>query len=357
MDTVVITRTFAGDLDGMVAHCRSLKSRQSWPGAVLEYEQPGSLDYAVGIRLKSATMIEIKVHEALGELDRSADGQRFDTSGSANWPDGLSGIASEYLFTTGPDGRNTLRLTYSYTAPSRSLVKPRDLPAFHDAMERVVQLYVEDLIETQTGAPAGVPGESAPAIGASEAPTAAPTEKAAAPAPVEDAAGRSEAVVDLGAAAVGMETVTVSREFEQPVEQLVAYTRTLGSRGAWPGSQLEFEGEDQLIFGVGMRLRGATMTDITVEEKLGPNEQLADGEVRFRTVQRVTWPEGHADGLCEYRFIPGDATSPNTVQFTYAYAPPSTKLVKTKQLPAFRQAMYAVANRYLKNLSRDLERV
>jgi|GEM_PF-3686216 len=147
-----------------------------------------------------------------------------------------------------------------------------------------------------------------------------------------------------------METVVVTRGFEGDVEQMVSFCRTMKSREYWPGAVPSYASGYTLIYNVGLRLTGATLTDIEIDEKLGEVEHLDEGAVRFRTTQRVTWPAGHADATTEYLFTPGEDDVPNTLQFTYAYEPPSTKLVKTRALPAFHAGMEAVAGIYVKAL-------
>jgi hypothetical protein len=148
-----------------------------------------------------------------------------------------------------------------------------------------------------------------------------------------------------------METVTVSRSFENDLEAMVAYCRTMKSRENWPGAVPSYASGYTLIYNVGLRLSAASMTDIEVDEKLADIEHRGDGSVAFATTQRVTWPDGHADASTEYVFSPGGAHGPNTLQFTYSYEPPSTKLVKTKALPEFRSGMEKVAGIYVKGLT------
>lgn len=147
-----------------------------------------------------------------------------------------------------------------------------------------------------------------------------------------------------------MDSVSVERTFTATLDEFVAFTRTLNSRKCWPGSVLEYEEPHTLHYGVGMRLSAAMMTDISVVDSLGEVERLEEGEIRYSTTQKVLWPDGHADAITEYVFIPGRNGTENTVRFTYSYPPPSTKLVKTKALPAFHDAMEKVAGRYLKSL-------
>ena len=148
-----------------------------------------------------------------------------------------------------------------------------------------------------------------------------------------------------------METVTVSRSFENDLEAMVAYCRTMKSRENWPGAVPSYASGYTLIYNVGLRLSAATMTDIEIDEKLDDIDHRGDGSVVFSTTQRVTWPDGHADATTEYLFRPGDAEHPSTLQFTYSYEPPSTKLVKTKALPEFRSGMEKVAGLYVKGLT------
>jgi hypothetical protein len=148
-----------------------------------------------------------------------------------------------------------------------------------------------------------------------------------------------------------METVTVSRSFQNDLEAMVAYCRTMKSRENWPGAVPSYASGYTLIYNVGMRLSAATMTDIEIDEKLDDIDQWADGTVVFRTSQRVTWPDGHADATTEYRFSPATGEAPPSLQFTYSYEPPSTKLVKTKALAEFRSGMEKVAGIYLNGLT------
>jgi hypothetical protein len=148
-----------------------------------------------------------------------------------------------------------------------------------------------------------------------------------------------------------METVVVNRAFTNDIENMVAFCRTMKSREAWPGAVPSYARADNLVYNVGMRLSAATMTDIEIDEKLDKVDHLGDGAVVFHTTQRVTWPTGHADASTEYLFRPGTDGEPNTLQFSYSYEPPSTKLVKTKALPEFHAGMQKVAGIYLKSLT------
>jgi hypothetical protein len=152
-----------------------------------------------------------------------------------------------------------------------------------------------------------------------------------------------------------METVSATRTFDGDVEAMVQYCRTMKSRENWPGAVPSYASGYTLIYNVGMNLSGAAIVDIEVDEKLGEIEHLTDGGVRFATTQRVTWPTGHADATTDYLFIPADDTAPSTLRFTYSYEPPSTKLVKTKALPAFHAGMEAVAGSYLKGLVKSAQ--
>lgn len=145
-----------------------------------------------------------------------------------------------------------------------------------------------------------------------------------------------------------MESVTVSKPFEGDLRAMVDRCRTLDSRKLWPGAQLMGGGADTLYYMASMRLKAAAMTDIDIEEKLAPVEEASGGGQVFRTTQRISWPDGVAIGETEYLFTPG---SPNTLTFTYRYEAPSTKLVKSKALPAFREGMEKVARRYVDSLT------
>ena len=108
-----------------------------------------------------------------------------------------------------------------------------------------------------------------------------------------------------------METVTASQKFSGNLDEFVAYTRTLSSRTNWPGAVLEYEQPDTLHYSVGLRLKGAAITDIHIEDKLGEVERLEDGAIVYSTTQKVLWPAGHADAITEYRFTPRRGRDPH----------------------------------------------
>jgi hypothetical protein len=147
MDTVVASRSFDGNLDALVAYCRTLNSRMNWPGAVLEWEQRGTLYYTVGMRLKAATMTDVQVEEKLFDVERADTGVvRFETFQRCTWPHGHADARCNYLFVPGANGApNTLQLAYTYDTPSGGLIKARELPAFHEAMQRVADAYLAKL--------------------------------------------------------------------------------------------------------------------------------------------------------------------------------------------------------------------
>jgi hypothetical protein len=144
-----------------------------------------------------------------------------------------------------------------------------------------------------------------------------------------------------------VDTITVSRTFDSDLEEMVARCRSLDGRMCWPGAIPKWETAETLYYQVSMRLKAATMTDIDLEEIVGPREDH-DGVTVFRTTQRCTWPDGVANASTEYRFTPG---TPNQLTLTYLYELPSTKLVKTKNLPAFHQGMERVVGLYLDRLT------
>jgi hypothetical protein len=147
MDTVVASRSFEGNLDALVAYCRTLNSRINWPGAVLEWEQRGKLFYTVGMRLKPATMTDVQVEEKLFDVERRDNGVvRFETFQQCTWPHGKVEARADYLFVPGVNGApNTMQLAYTYETPTGGLIKSRELPAFHEAMQRVVDAYLAKL--------------------------------------------------------------------------------------------------------------------------------------------------------------------------------------------------------------------
>lgn len=144
-----------------------------------------------------------------------------------------------------------------------------------------------------------------------------------------------------------MDPISTSRTFESDLEDMVARCRSLDGRMCWPGAVPNWETAETLYYQVSMRLKAATMTDIDLEETLGPREET-DGVVVFRTAQRCTWPDGVANASTEYRFTPG---TPNTLTLTYLYDPPPAKLVKPKNHPHFHHGMERVVGLYLDRLT------
>jgi hypothetical protein len=142
-----------------------------------------------------------------------------------------------------------------------------------------------------------------------------------------------------------VDTVTVSKTYVGKAGEMLERCRSLEARRCWPGAVLMSAAGSTLYYQVSMRLKAATMTDIDVEETLSDVSRAEDGTLSFTTTQRCTWPDGVAVGATEY------VIGPDTLTFTYRYEPPSTKLVKTKQLPAFHEGMEKVATRYLAGLT------
>ena len=140
MDVVVSSATFSGSTEAFIGFCRSLDSRQCWPGAALSMATPDALYYMVSMRLKSATMTDIDIEERIGPLEQTPQGVRFGTTQRCTWPDGVALGETEYLF----EG-NSLTFTYRYEPPTTKLVKTKDLPKFHDGMEHVATRYLAGL--------------------------------------------------------------------------------------------------------------------------------------------------------------------------------------------------------------------
>jgi len=148
METVSATSEFTGDIHAMVARCRSLQSRDCWPGAVPGMSVGTRIIYGVAMRLQAATMTDIEIDEHVHEPEGLDDGSlRIRTTQRVTWPDGHEDAMTEYLFTPGAPS-HTLQFTYTYETPSKKLVKPKERPKFHSAMGRVAQRYVANLTKT-----------------------------------------------------------------------------------------------------------------------------------------------------------------------------------------------------------------
>ena len=148
METVSATSEFTGDIHQMVDRCRSLQSRDCWPGAVPGMSVGTRMIYGVAMRLQAATMTDIEIDEQVHEPEELDDGAlRIRTTQRVTWPDGHEDAMTEYLFTPGVPN-HTLQFTYTYATPSKKLVKPKERPKFHSAMQRVAQRYVANLTKT-----------------------------------------------------------------------------------------------------------------------------------------------------------------------------------------------------------------
>ena len=149
METVSATSEFTGDIHEMVDHCRSLQSRECWPGAVPGMSVGTRIIYGVAMRLQAATMTDIEIDEHVDEPEELDDGSlRVRTTQRVTWPDGHEDATTEYLFIPGSPN-NTLQFSYTYGTPGKKLVKPKERPKFHRAMERVAQRYVANLTKTR----------------------------------------------------------------------------------------------------------------------------------------------------------------------------------------------------------------
>jgi hypothetical protein len=148
METVSATSEFTGDIREMVDRCRSLKSRECWPGAVPGMSAGPRLIYGVAMRLQAATMTDIEIDEHIDEPEELDDGSlRVRTTQRVTWPDGHEDAMTEYLFVPGAPN-NTLQFSYTYGTPGKKLVKAKDRPKFHSAMKRVAERYVTNLTKT-----------------------------------------------------------------------------------------------------------------------------------------------------------------------------------------------------------------
>lgn len=148
METVTATSEFTGDIREMVDRCRSLQSRDCWPGAVPGMSAGSRIIYGVAMRLQAATMTDIEIDEHLNEPEELDDGSlRLRTTQRVTWPDGHEDAMTEYLFIPGAPS-HTLQFTYTYGTPSKKLVKAKERPNFHRAMGRVAQRYVANLTKT-----------------------------------------------------------------------------------------------------------------------------------------------------------------------------------------------------------------
>jgi hypothetical protein len=105
-----------------------------------------TLYYQLGMQLKAATITDLDVEEVLSPVETTADGASFTSTWRLTWPDGVGNSTSLYAFRAGTP--NTLEFTYSYDAPSTDLIKTKNLPKFHSAMEHIAKRYLDRLTES-----------------------------------------------------------------------------------------------------------------------------------------------------------------------------------------------------------------
>lgn len=148
METVSATSEFTGNIREMVDRCRSLQSRECWPGAVPGMSVGTRLIYGVSMRLQAATMTDIEIDEHVDDPEELGDGSlRIGTTQRVTWPDGHENATTEYRFVPGAPN-HLLVFSYTYETPGKKLVKAKDRPKFHAAMQRVAERYVASLTKT-----------------------------------------------------------------------------------------------------------------------------------------------------------------------------------------------------------------
>lgn len=143
MESITVTRPFEVELSSMVQRCRHLEARALWPGASVDAELPQTLYYTLGIRLKAAELTDVAVEEKLGPVELEGGDTVFRCTHRCTWPDLVVNATSEYRFPAGPTQQ--LRFTYAYERPGPKIVKPKNLAAFHQALERVIGRYLDRL--------------------------------------------------------------------------------------------------------------------------------------------------------------------------------------------------------------------
>lgn len=149
MESTTHTQTFDSDLQEMVQWCRTLDSREQWPGTTTMGRRENKLSYMISIRIKSGSMADADTEEIVGPVSESGGVVEFTTEQTCIWPEGVNHNSTRYRFT--PGAPNTLEFTYSYETPTTKLVKTKNLPAFRGSMAKVVGIYVDKLV---TGRPA-----------------------------------------------------------------------------------------------------------------------------------------------------------------------------------------------------------
>lgn len=147
MRSLTCSTTFDSSLDAMVDYCRSLDSRERcWSGALANHESESTLYYQLAMKLKAASITDLDVEEVLSPVEKTADTVSFKSTWRLTWPDGVGNSISQYTFRAGSP--NTLEFSYSYDAPSTDLIKTKNLPKFHSAMEHIAKRYLDKLTES-----------------------------------------------------------------------------------------------------------------------------------------------------------------------------------------------------------------
>src|SRR5438552_15499636 len=102
METVSATSEFTGDIHEMVDRCRSLQSRECWPGAVPGMSVGTRIIYGVAMRLQAATMTDIEIDEHVSEPEELDDRSlRVRTMHRVTWPGGHGDAVTEHMINPG----------------------------------------------------------------------------------------------------------------------------------------------------------------------------------------------------------------------------------------------------------------
>lgn len=142
-------------LDEAVEWCRSVNSREGWPGFVRALTQGNSqLIFELDMRARGAEPALLTVEEHSGPVNRAADGAAsFESALRWSWPrGGLSSGWAVYEFASAQDGTD-VTVEMRAILPGRGAADLFTLAPFKKSIERAVARFVENLSRIPEPAP------------------------------------------------------------------------------------------------------------------------------------------------------------------------------------------------------------
>lgn len=237
-------------IDDLVGWCASAECRRSWPGVDRVRAHGDALRYDIAVGVPGLPGAAVSVEEQLGPVQTRGGLRRLGSDQLWTWPYGE--VASAWaVYGFSPRGATTrLDFRLKYTVPGLAGAEVLNRVRFGRVVEAAVDTYLEGLARQVTV----------------------------------------------------FRTVETSLTLGRPVDEVMAFCLTPGSRLAWPGTETARSEGDVFSYDVDMRVPGIPPARLLVEERVG--QPIKEGRVRtVETVHRWTWPGGEVSNCwLTYRF-------------------------------------------------------